>query len=125
MRQETSASGDVHATVGALCEAARAAGMTVFARVDHGAGAREVGLELRDEVLLLIGAPKVGTALMQAAPRAGLDLPLHVLVWDDDGTTRITWRDPRALAAEHRLQGLPTVLDAMDAGLRKVVDAAS
>ena len=113
----------VEATVDAICEAALAAGMTVFARVDHAAGARTAGLQLPDEVLLLVGAPKVGTALMQAAPQAGLDLPLHILIWDDAGTTRITWRDPHVLATEHRLEGLADVLDAMDAGLRKIVGA--
>lgn len=124
-RLETTAAGSVYATVAAVCNAARAAGMTVFARVDHAAGARGAGLELPDEVLLLVGAPKVGTALMQAAPRAGLDLPLHILVWDDAGTTRITWRDPHSLAGDHALAGLEPTLDGMATGLQRVVDASA
>lgn len=124
-RLETTAAGDVSTAVASICEAAQTAGMTVFARIDHAVGARDAGLELADEVLLIVGAPKVGTALMQAAPRAGLDLPLHVLVWDDAGTTRITWRDPRLLAAEHPLDGLAGVLDAMGAALLKLVGATA
>jgi uncharacterized protein (DUF302 family) len=115
----------VHRTVAAIAEAAQAAGMTVFATVDHAAGARDVGLELPDEVVIFIGAPKVGTALMQADPRAGLDLPLRLLVWDDDGIIRVAWRDPRTLAAEYQLQGLDPTLAQMAAGVRKVLAAAS
>jgi uncharacterized protein (DUF302 family) len=121
---ELVAPADVHEAVAAIGGAAQAAGMTVFASVDHGAGARAAGLELGDEVLLLLGSAKVGTAVMQAAPRAGLDLPLHVLVWDDHGTTRITWRDPHALAAAHGIEGVEAVLDKMAAALRGVIDAA-
>ena len=55
-------------------------GMTVFARVDHAAGARTVGLVMPPTVVLIYGNPKGGTPLMLAAPQAALDLPLRVLV---------------------------------------------
>jgi uncharacterized protein (DUF302 family) len=123
--EEREAAGNVAATVAKLRDAARGAGLTVFAEIDHAAGAREAGLDLPDEVVVVLGSPQVGTAVMQAAPRAGLDLPLRVLVWDDEGTTRITWRDPRLLAREHPLDGRDDVLAKMAAGLAKVVSAAT
>jgi uncharacterized protein (DUF302 family) len=52
----------------------------LFARIDHAAGARAVGLALGDEVVLVFGNPQAGTPLMQADPLVGLDLPLRVLV---------------------------------------------
>lgn len=115
--------GSVHTAVTALCEAARDAGMTIFASIDHAAGARETGLELADEVVVLLGSPKAGTVLMQADARTGLDLPLRVLVWDDGGTTHVAWRDPRLLASEHGLAGLDAMLDKMASGLRTVIGA--
>ena len=115
----------VPATVAAIEDAARDAGMTIFGRVDHAAAARDADLELPDEVVILLGSPKVGTALMQADARAGLDLPLRVLVFDDNGTTRIVWRDPRGLAGQHELEPVEPVLEKMAAGLRKVIDAVS
>jgi len=121
---EVTSRASVPATVSRLCDAARAAGMLVFARVDHGAGARDAGLQLGGEVVVLLGSPNVGTVLMQAARRSGLDLPLRVLVWDDDGTTRITWRDPRDLAAVHALDGVGDVLEHMSTALREVVERA-
>jgi uncharacterized protein (DUF302 family) len=118
------AEGSVDATVARLCDAARAAGLLVFARVDHGAGARDAGLELADEVALLLGSPQVGTLLMQAEPRTGLDLPLRVLVRDDAGTTRVTWSDPRRLSARYAIEGVDELLEKMQAGLRHVVEGA-
>lgn len=63
--------------------AIEAAGMRVFAMVDHAAGAREVGLDLLPATLLIYGHPKGGTPIMQASPHAGLDLPLRALVHAD------------------------------------------
>jgi uncharacterized protein (DUF302 family) len=57
--------------------------MTVFARVDHAAGAKEAGLELRPTEVLIFGSAKAGTPLMQADQTIGIDLPLKVLVWQD------------------------------------------
>ena len=82
-------------------------GVAVLASVDHAAGARSVGLELADEVVVLFGDPAVGTGVMQDDPRAGIDLPLRMLLWDDNGTTYAGYRDPLALTdgfdlADHR-----------------------
>ena len=58
-------------------------GVIVFARIDFSGDAAKAGLTMRPEQLLIFGNPKAGTALMQAAPIAGLDLPLKALVWED------------------------------------------
>jgi uncharacterized protein (DUF302 family) len=76
-----------------------AKGIHVFARVDHAAGARAVGLSLRPTLGLMFGEPRAGTPLMQADQRVGLDLPLKVLVWEgEDGRARATYSDPRWIA---------------------------
>src|SRR5512132_2657763 len=85
---------DVASTVDRVQTALRTRGGTLFAAVDHAAGAREAGLQLADEVLLIFGNPTIGTGLMQADPRVGLDLPLRLLVWDEQGTTQIAFSDP-------------------------------
>ena len=97
------ATGSVAATVAALIQSAQDHGMAVFATVDHSAEARRHGLELRDTVVVIFGSPIAGTPVMQAAPLAALDLPLKVLVWDDDGRTRVSYTDPDALAERHHL----------------------
>jgi uncharacterized protein (DUF302 family) len=107
-------------TMGRLQAAVKAKGMTVFARVDHAAGAAEAGLSLRPTDLLIFGNARGGTPLMQAAQTIGIDLPLKMLVWQDaSGDTWLSWNDPRWLVRRHGLAGdveavaarLATVLD--------------
>ena|SRR5215831_10606635 len=82
----------------------RAKGMTVFAHVDHAAGAAAAGLSLRPTDLLIFGAARGGTPLMQAAQTIGIDLPLKALVWQDEaGNTFLSYNDPAFLAHRHGL----------------------
>jgi len=111
-------------TVERLVASAGAHGMTVFAQIDHAAGARQAGLALADMVVVVIGNPRAGTPLLQQNPRLGLDLPLRVLVWDDDGTTRITYRPVAELVPAEKREGLEETLARMADGLELVVASA-
>ncbi len=80
----------------------RSKGMTVFARIDHAAGAKDVGLALRPTELLIFGNAKGGTPLMQAHQTIGIDLPLKALAWEDEaGKVWLSYNDPAWLAARH------------------------
>jgi uncharacterized protein (DUF302 family) len=82
----------------------RSRGMTVFAHIDHAAGAAEAGLSLRPTDVLLFGNAKVGTPLMQSIQTIGIDLPLKIMVWQDAaGDTWLSYNDPRWIAKRHRL----------------------
>jgi uncharacterized protein (DUF302 family) len=77
-------------------------GMTVFARIDHSAGAKAAGLTLRPTELLIFGNARAGTPLMQSHQTLGIDLPLKVLAWEDaDGKAWLSYNDPAWLAARH------------------------
>ncbi len=94
----------VGATIDRLVETVTAAGMRVFARVDHAAGAAEVGMELRPTELVLFGHPRGGTPLMQDRQTAGIDLPLKALAWQDaEGGVWLTTDDPHFIARRHGL----------------------
>jgi uncharacterized protein (DUF302 family) len=89
-------------TMTRLETAVKARGLTVFAHVDHAAGATAVGLALRPTDLLIFGNAKGGTPLMQAAQTIGIDLPLKMLVWQDAaGQTWLSYNDPGWLARRH------------------------
>ena len=95
---------DVATTLARLLAALAEKKITVFARIDHAAGAASVGLALRPTTLVIFGNPAVGTPLMQTAQSAGIDLPLKALVWRDaDGTVKLTYNDPAWIAARHHL----------------------
>jgi uncharacterized protein (DUF302 family) len=108
-------------TVQRLEAVVAARGLKLFAVIDHSADARTAGLELRDTQVVIFGSPVAGTPVMHAAPLAALDLPLKVLVWDDqpDGT-KVTYLRPEALTARY---GLAADLGARLAGIEAVVDA--
>jgi uncharacterized protein (DUF302 family) len=97
----------------------RARGMAVFARVDHAAGAAQVGLSLRPTEVLMFGNAKAGTPLMQANQTIGIDLPLKALVWEDEnGKVWLSYSEPSWLAQRHGLAAATkAAVDAMAAGL--------
>lgn len=85
--------------------AIEAAPPMLMAKIDHGANAKKAGLELGESVLLIFGAPKVGTPIMQANRMAGLDLPVKVLVWSEGGQTKVGYLNPAAMDKRHGLGG--------------------
>jgi len=114
-------------TADRLAAGVEARGMTVFARIDHAAGAVEVGLPLRPTELLIFGNAKGGTPLMQSRQTIGIDLPLKVLVWQDEvGKVWVSYNDPSWLAKRHGLgPDIDSALSAMAAGLGVIVKEAT
>src|SRR5271169_1241914 len=99
----------------------RANGMTVFAHIDHAAGAAGAGLSLRPTDLLVFGNARGGTPLMQANQTIGIDLPLKVLVWQAaSGATWLSYNDQNWLAKRH---GLGPGADATVGALTAALDA--
>ena len=95
-------------------------GLKLFTVIDHSGEAAAHGLELRDTKVVVFGSPVAGTPVMQAAPLAALDLPLKILVWDEDGQTRVSYTAPSELAARY---GLNDELAARLAGIDGLTDA--
>jgi uncharacterized protein (DUF302 family) len=105
----------VAGTVARLVEMVDARGMKVFAVIDQREEARHVGLDLRETTLVVFGSPAAGTPVMDAVPLAALDLPLKVLVWEENGETQVSYLSPAALAARHHLDaGLARPLAGID-----------
>jgi uncharacterized protein (DUF302 family) len=98
--------------------------VTVFAVYDHAANAREAGLSLADEVVIVFGSPAVGTALIQENPDVGYELPLRILVRDDGGVTRVAYRDPAALVDDYGLSGSRATVAKLSSLLGALTEAA-
>jgi uncharacterized protein (DUF302 family) len=100
----------------------RARGMTVFCHIDHAAGAAAVGLRLRPTDLLIFGAAKGGTPLMQSVQTIGIDLPLKVLVWrDETGKTFLSYNDPAYVTRRHGIgETAKPVIEAMSRALKEM-----
>ena len=99
----------------------RAHGMTIFARIDHAAGAAEVGLTLRPTELIIFGNARGGTPLMQAVQTVGIDLPLKALVWEDaGGKTWLSYNEPGWIAQRHSVANAEQVVSKMAAALSAI-----
>lgn len=115
----------VDVTMDRLVAAVEGAGATVFARLDHAAGAAKVDMALRPTQLLIFGNPKLGTPAMLDGQTAGLDLPLRVLAYaDGEGVVHLIYHAPAAMAATHGLPADAGYLPKMTGALDKLTSKA-
>ena len=105
----------------------KARGMTVFARIDHAAGAAAAGMTLRPTEVLIFGNARGGTPLMQSQQAIGIDLPLKALVYQDaEGKTWLAYNDPAWLAQRHGIGvAVAANISAMTAALEAVAAKAT
>jgi len=97
-------------------------GLKVFVVVDHSGEAEKAGLAMPPTQLVIFGSPKAGTPVMLAAPSVAIDLPLKVLVWQDEaGKSQITFNSPDYLAQRH---GIPDTLVKNISGVGALVQKA-
>ncbi len=100
-------------------------GITIFARVDHAAGAKKVDKKLAPTQLLIFGNPKLGTPLMQSDRKIGLDLPLKALAWqDDNGKVWVSYNDPAYLKSRYEMSDRDPVFMKMTGVLKKLIGKA-
>ncbi|MGA9667791.1 MAG: DUF302 domain-containing protein [Terracidiphilus sp.] len=94
----------VDQTVDRLKGILEAKGVTLFVVVDHSGEAEKAGMKMPSTKLLIFGSPKAGTPLMLASPSIALDLPLKILVREDDGgKTWISYNSPAYLLERHNV----------------------
>jgi uncharacterized protein (DUF302 family) len=100
--------------------------MTVFARIDHAAGAAEVGLTLAPTELIIFGNARGGTPLMQSVQTVGIDLPLKMLVWQDAANkTWLSYNEPGWIARRHGVANAERVVSKMAAALSAMARTAA
>ena len=79
-------------------------GIPVMARIDHSEGAARVGLKMRPTEVILFGNAKAGTPMMIGSPTLAIDLPLKVLIWEDEEQeVRVSYNSPEYLGQRHKV----------------------
>jgi len=100
----------VTATMDRIESLAQQLGLTVFARIDHAAGAAKIGKVLKPTQVIIFGNPLGGTPLMECSQTVGIDLPLKALVWEDAfSQVWLGYNDPEYLARRHEVTECPAV----------------
>ena len=117
----------VKETLDRLEASLRGNGVTVFARIDHAAGAASVDMTLPPTELIVFGQPQAGTPLMQARQSIGIDLPLKMLAWQDsNGKNWLAYNDIAWLAKRHGLgEDLAPAVSGIAKALAKLAETAA
>ena len=117
---------DVSTTINRLETALLDKGMTIFKRINHTAGAKKVGMQLRPTELLIFGNPKIGTPLMLCSQTAAVDLPQKALAYkDESGQVWLAYNDPAYMAKRHNIQGCEKPVQKVTNALAKFVRTAT
>ena len=116
----------VQETADRFVAAAEKAGLNIFARIDHAAAATKVGMQLRPTQLIIFGNPKVGTNLMSSDQRAGIDLPLKAMAWQDaEGKVWLSYNSPDYLFGRFAIEDRAPVKEKIGGALGKLSKAAT
>lgn len=113
-------------TAAKLVTILKAKNMTVFATINHQAGAMKVGAELRPTQVVIFGNPKIGSPLMNCAPSIAIDLPQKALIAEDEnGDVWLSYNDPAYLVKRHAVKGCEPVIAKVTGALAAFAKAAT
>ena len=111
-------------TVAALQKTLNSKGITIFATIEHHKAAEAVGESMQPATLLIVGNPKVGTALMQETPRLAIELPLKILIYKEEKIVRIRYEKISAIAEKYHIKQNFATAEKIDAAMRQLIKLA-
>ena len=111
-------------TVAALQKTLNSKGITIFATIEHHKAAEAVGENMQPATVLIVGNPKVGTALMQENPRLAIELPLKILIYKEEKIVRIRYEKISAIAEKYHIKQNFATAEKIDAAMRQLIKLA-
>ena len=111
-------------TVAALQKTLNSKGITIFATIEHHKAAEAVGENMQPATVLIVGNPKVGTALMQENPRLAIELPLKILMYKEEKIVRIRYEKISAIAEKYHIKQNFATAEKIDAAMRQLIKLA-
>ena len=111
-------------TVVALQKELNSRGISIFATIEHHKAAEAVGENMQPATVLIVGNPKVGTALMQENPRLAIELPLKILIYKEEKIVRIRYEKISAIAEKYHIKQNFATAEKIDAAMRQLIKLA-
>ena len=111
-------------TIERLQEILKSKGITVFATIDHQAAAKAVGEKLAPATVLIVGNPKIGTALMQENPRFAIELPLKILIYEDGKKVNIRYEKIAAIAEKYHIKQNFATAEKIDTAMLQLIKSS-
>jgi len=95
---------NVHETANSLENILVKGGATIYARIDQQAELKKAGLAIRPMEFLLFGNPAAGGPVIVQNPLAALDLPLKLLILENDkNETWVIYNDASYIGERYKL----------------------
>ena len=111
-------------TVAALQKTLSSKGITIFATIEHHKAAEAVGENMQPATVLIVGNPKVGTTLMQENPRFAIELPLKILIYEENKTVNIRYEKIAAIAKKYDIKQNFSTAEKIDAAMQQLIKLA-
>ena len=111
-------------TVAALQKTLNSKGITIFATIEHHKAAEAVGENMQPATVLIVGNPKVGTALMQENPRLAIELPLKILIYKEEKIVRIRYEKISAIAEKYHIKQNFATAEKIDTAMLQLIKLA-
>ncbi|WP_424655587.1 DUF302 domain-containing protein [Capnocytophaga leadbetteri] len=111
-------------TVVALQKELKSRGITIFATIEHHKAAEAVGENMQPATVLIVGNPKVGTALMQENPRLAIELPLKILIYKEEKIVRIRYEKIATIAEKYHIKQNFATAEKIDAAMQQLIKLA-
>ena len=111
-------------TVVALQKELNSRGITIFATIEHHKAAEAVGENMQPATVLIVGNPKVGTALMQENPRLAIELPLKILIYEDEKKVNIRYEKISAIAEKYHIKQTFATAEKIDSAIQQLIKLA-
>ena len=108
-------------TVVALQKTLNSKGITIFATIEHHKAAEAVGESMLPATVLIVGNPKVGTALMQENPLLAIELPLKILIYEEGKTVNIRYEKVTAIAEKYHIKQNFSTAERIDAAMLQLI----
>ena len=112
---------DFKQTVGRLKKNFKANNIAIFAEIDHVKAAKKAKENLLPATVLVVGNPKVGTRLMQENPKVAIELPLKVLVYEENGIVQVRYKFVSLLVSDYKLEKIEQVTQKIDTAMGKII----
>ena len=111
-------------TVAALQKTLNSKGITIFATIEHHKAAEAVGESMQPATVLIVGNPKVGTALMHENPRLAIELPLKILIYEEDKTVNIRYEKISAIAEKYHIKQNFSTAEKIDTAMLQLIKSS-
>ena len=108
-------------TVAAIQKTLNSKGITIFATIEHHKAAEAVGESMSPATVLIVGNPKIGTALMQENPLLAIELPLKILVYQEGKTVNIRYEKIAAIAEKYHIKQNFGTAEKIDAAMLQLI----